>query len=308
MQADTFDWDDLRLLLAVARAGGLTAAAKALGIDHSTVFRRLQQIEARLGTAVFDRLPGGRYVAASLGVQIVATAERMEHEVLGLDRTIAGRDPRLTGRLRVTSSETIAYRLLPRHIAAFRREHPAVLVELTLDNRVLSLSRREADVALRPMRPRESDLWGRKLADVAWTVYGTPALLGGSGPVLPSALADYPMIGWNEDAQDITAAAWLEDTIPASAFVFRTSSLLNQLVAARAGIGLAVLPCYLGDPEAGLVRAVSSPIAALQNEMWIVTHNDLRKTPRVLAFFAVITAGVGSDRALIQGRWDDPPA
>ncbi len=302
-QAGLADWNDLRLLLAVSRAHGLTGAAKALGVDHLTVFRRMQAIEARLGAPVFERLPGGTYAPAAASARILAAAERVEDEVLGLSREADGRDLRLVGRLRVTSSETLAYRLLTRHVAAFRRAHPGVMVELAVDNRVLSLSRREADVALRPMRPREGDLWGRKLADVAWAVYGLRATLDGVGrPASPAALADWPMIGWEEGVGGIAAADWLTRTVPAAAFVFRTSSLVNQLVAARAGLGLAVLPCYLGDPEPDLARALPDPLADLQGELWMVTHTDLRRTARVRAFFDVVATEVGADRTLIEGR------
>jgi DNA-binding transcriptional LysR family regulator len=302
MQADPADWNDLRLLLAIARVRGLTGAAKPLGIDHSTVFRRLKGIEARLGVAVFERLPGGVYVPTEAGERALAAAERIEGEVLALARDIAGRDTRLGGRLRVTSSETLAYRLLTRHIATFRREHPGVVIELVIDNRVLSLSRREAEVALRPMRPRESDLWGRKLAEVAWAVYGARMLLEGSGPLASTdALCEQPMIGWEEGMTGIAAADWLAALVPGSAFVFRTNSLVTQLVAACAGIGFAALPCYIGDPEPCLARALPSPLSELRTEMWIVTHRDLRKTARVRAFFDVIVDGISADRELIEG-------
>ena len=309
MQAALDDWNDLRLVLAIGRAGGLTGAARALGVDHSTVFRRLQAVEARFGLPLFERGPGGAYTPTDGGERVLASAERMEDEVLGTLRDLAGRDRRLTGRLRVTSSETLAYRLLTRHIATFRRAHPGIVVELAVDNRVLSLTRREADVALRPMRPRESDLWGRKLADVAWAVFGARSLLDGrSGPLSPAGLAEWPMIGWEEGAAGIAAAEWLARNVPTEAVVFRTSSLVNQLVAARAGIGLAVLPCYLGDPEPALGRAWSAPLADLISELWIVTHADLRRTARVRAFFDVVAEGIGADRPLIEARPERPPA
>ena len=298
MQAHGADWNEFRLLLAIARGGGLVGAAKTLGLDHSTVFRRLQAIEARYGQ-LFERLPAGAYLPTDAGHRVLATAERMEDETLALARDIAGRDARLVGRLRVTSSETLAYRLLTRHLAAFRAQHPGVVIELTTENRVLNLSRREADVALRPMRPREPDLWGRKLADVAWAVYRA---CGPSPPLGTAAeLAGQAMIGWEESATGIAAATWLGATVPASSVVFRTSSLVGQLVAARAGIGLAVLPCYLGDPEPSLMRALREPLAGLRSELWMVTHRDLRKTARVLAFFEVLSDGIGADRALIEG-------
>ena len=302
------DWNELKLVLAVSRAGSLTGAARALGIDHSTAFRRLQALESRLALPLFERLPGGAYAATEAGERMAATAERMEDEALALARDIAGRDHRLTGRLRVTCSETLAFRILTRHIAAFRRAHPGVVVELAVENRVLSLTRREADVALRPLRPKEGDLWGKKLADVAWAVYGERSAVAAGGRLGALAdLAEHPMIGWDGAGTTIRTAAWLGAAVPAAAFVYRTNSIVNQLLAAKAGIGLAVLPCYLGDPEPDLARAFPDPIAELMGELWIVTHSDLRRTARVRAFFDQVSEGIAADRALIEGA-AGPPA
>jgi DNA-binding transcriptional LysR family regulator len=297
------DWNALRLVLAVARGGGLIGAARALGIDHSTAFRRLQAIEARLGQPLFERLPGGAYEPTPVARRMAAAAERMEDETLALARDIAGRDHRLTGRLRVTSSETLAYRILTPYLAALRRAHPGIAVELMLDNRVLSLTRREADLALRPMRPKEGDLWGRKLADVAWTAYGAGAYVAAHGVLAsPLDLKAHLLIGWEETATGINAAAWLRATAPEPAFVYRTSSLVNQLQAAKAGIGLAILPCYLGDLEPELARALSDPVPELARELWLVTHVDLKRTARVQAFFDVVGDGLAAERALFEGR------
>ena len=297
------DWNELKLVLAVVRAGGLIGAANALGIDHSTVFRRLRASEARLGQPLFERLPGGAYEPTSLAERIVAAAEQMEDQVLALGRDIVGRDHRLTGRLRVTSSETLAYRVLLPHLATLRRVHPGVVLELVIDNRVLNLTRREADVALRPLRPKEGDLWGRKLADVAWTVYGTNDYVRDYGTVAsPQKLKEHPLVGWEESVEGINAAEWLDATVPASAFVFRTSSLVAQLSAAKAGIGLAVLPCYLGDSDPELSRALPEPVPALARELWLVTHTDLHRTARVRAFFEVVGNGLAAERALFEGR------
>jgi molybdate transport repressor ModE-like protein len=298
------DWNDFRLVLAVRRAGALTAAAKTLGIDHSTVFRRLNALEERIAVRLFERLPGGTYQATEAGARMAAAAERMEDEALALDRDLVGQDRLLSGRLRVTSSETLAHARLTKHVAVFRRVHPGVEVELVIDNRVLSLSRREADVALRPVRPKEGDLWGRKLADVAWTVYGQKAALVGSGSLLagPGDLGSHPLLGWEEAHPGVQAAGWLARTAPATAFVYRTNSLINQLVAAKAGIGLALLPCYLGDPEPELARALDVPVAELTGELWIVTHADLKGTARVRAFFDVVGDGLARERDLFEGR------
>jgi DNA-binding transcriptional LysR family regulator len=286
------------------RAGSLTAAAGTLGIDHSTAFRRLNALEKKLGVRLFERLPGGTYQATPAGERMAAAAERMEDEALSLDRDIAGRDHRLSGRLRVTSSETLAYSRLTRHLAAFRQAHPGIVVELAITNRVLSLSRREADIALRPVRPREADLWGRKLADVGWMLYASPALLEAIGAPLSRAkdIARHPLIGWEEDVVGIMAADWLGRAAPAAAFVYRTSSLVNQLVAAKAGIGVALLPCYLGDGQPELARALASPIPDLAGELWMVTHIDLKGTARVRAFFDVVGDGLSRERDVFQGK------
>jgi DNA-binding transcriptional LysR family regulator len=298
------DWNDFRLILAVQRASMLTAAAKALGIDHSTAFRRLNALEARIGVRLFERLPGGIYQTTVAGERMAAAAERMEDETLALDRDLVGQDHRLSGRVRVTSSETLAYARLTQHLATFRQVHPGIEVELIIDNRVLSLSRREADIALRPIRPKEGDLWGRKLADVAWAVYGAPALLDESGGPLsgPDDLRKQPLLGWEETAEGIRAAEWLGHTAPSTAFVYRTNSLVNQLSAAKAGIGLTLLPCYLGDREPDLVRALRAPVPELTGELWIVTHADLKGTARVRAFFDVVGDGLVRERGLFEGR------
>ncbi|MBE1205408.1 LysR family transcriptional regulator [Aminobacter carboxidus] len=297
------DWNELRLVLGVARAGSLTLAAPLLGIDHSTVFRRLNALEQRLAVRVFERLPGGIYQLTPAGERMTAAAERMEDEALALARDIAGADGRLSGRLRVTSSETLAYSRLTKHLAAFRAVHPGIVVELAIENRILSLSRREADVALRPIRPKEGDLWGRKLSSVAWTLFASQDYLDVHGGIIecPDKLDGRAMVGWEETAGGIMAADWLDRNVPADNVVYRTNSLVNQSVAARAGIGLALLPCYLGDGEPGLVRALAEPIEELAGELWIVTHSDLKGTARVRAFFDVVGEGLVRERGLFEG-------
>ncbi|HEV7267014.1 MAG TPA: LysR substrate-binding domain-containing protein [Falsiroseomonas sp.] len=269
---------------------------------HSTVFRRLAALEARLGLPLFNRGPGGLYAPTQAGARAAIAAERMEDEALGLARDLAGQDRRLSGRLRVTCSETLAYRLLTPWMARFRAGHPEVVVELVVDGRVLNLSRREADVALRVARPREGDLWGRKLAEVTWTAYGAVDYLAAALPLAgPTNLAQHPLIGWEEGATGVNAAAWLAEAAAAEAVVYRTNSPVNQMVAARAGLGLAILPCYLGDLEPGLARALADAVPELSRELWIVTHEDLRGTARMRAFFEAVVQGVAADRALVEG-------
>src|SRR5690606_35429874 len=173
-----------------------------------------------------------------------------------------------------------------------------------LDNRVLSHSRRDAYFALRPIRPKEGVLWGRRLSGIAWTLYAAPAYLETTGGPLssPVDVAGHALIGWEETASGIRAADWLTSKAASEAFVYRTNSLINQLVAASSGIGLALLPCYLGDGEAGVTRALREPVPELEGELWIVTHADLKGTARVRAFFDLVGEGLAREQALFEGR------
>ena len=295
------DWNDLRLVLAIVRAGSLTAAARALGVVHSTAFRRLAALEQRLGVRLFERLPAGAYSPTEAGERIAAAAERVESETAALDRDLLGADLRLSGRVRVTCSESVAYSLLTPAIAKFHQVHPGIVVDLVIDNRALSLSRREADVALRVSRPREPELHGRKLADAAWSLYASRALIEAHGPVDPADLGRHRFVGWEPDTRSVNVADWLDRHVPEDAIVYRTSSVVNQMIAAREGVGVAILPCVLGDAEPGLERAIPGVLEDLARELWIVTHADLRRTARVRAYMDLVGGDLSRRRDEIAG-------
>ena len=284
-------WDDLRLVLAIARAGKLAGGAAALGVNHSTLFRRLNALEKELGSKLFERLPTG-YRPTESGQRLIEAAERMETEVLSLDRELTGRDTRLSGQLRVTCSETIAFRIITGEIARFRAAHPGITVDLSVDNRMLDLSRREADVALRALRPTRGDLFARKLTDMHWALYASRAYLK-SHPRF-TGIADLPqhcVIGWVEDSPQMAAVSWVARHAPAGAVGFRSSTMINQLVAAREGMGIAALPVYLAEDTPGLVR-ILGPLDDLVTELWIVTHRSLKDTARVRSFMEFVGDGV----------------
>ena len=296
------NWNDLRLVLAIYRARSLAGGAALLGINHSTVFRNLNAIEERMGARLFERMPGGVYLPTPVGERVAHAAERMEAEAHALDREIAGTDTRLTGTIRVTSSETLAYSVLTRQLARFRREHPGITVEMLIDNRILNLSRRDADVALRVARPKENDLFGRKLADIGWTVYGAREAYSALGTAPDDRLAVLPFIGWSEDVRGVAAAGWVLDHVRPANVIYRSNSLINQYRAARDGMGLAVLPCYLADDDPALHRIITSPIAPLTRELWIVTHEDLKRTARIRAFLDVVGNGLAQEGDLFSGQ------
>jgi DNA-binding transcriptional LysR family regulator len=301
---DVSDWNEFRIVLAIGRAGSLVGAAKDLGHDHSTIFRWLNAIERRRGVQLFDRT-SSQYTPTEAGFQMVMAAERLETEILAIDRSITGQDARLSGKLKITSSETLAYRILNEILADFRRKHDGIELELLVDNRQLELLRREADIAIRATRPDEGELFGRKIASTPWTFYGSSHYLSDRGrPTDLPSLSDHAVIGWDSSAV-ATASKWLTANISPRAFAYRSSSLISQLMAVKAGLGLALLPCYLGDLESDIER-VQEPLKELTRELWLVTHKDLRKTARVRAFFDHVGAGLLARSALLEGECGRP--
>lgn len=293
------DANDLSLVLALSRERTLASAAEKLGVDLSTVFRRLNALESRLQVRLFDRSTRG-YQLTPAGELAASAAERVETEILALDREITGRDQQLSGVVRVTASETFSYAVLPPLFAQFHALHPRIRVVLSIDNRVMDLSRREADVALRVRRPVDPDLFGRKLTDVAWAFFGAREGAvnlrreGGS-----YNFSKHTLIGWDEPSR-IIAAEWLAANVPPDRIVFRSNSLVNQLMAVGAGLGIALLPCYLGDRDER-VRRISGVLPDLSSELWIVTHQDLKNTARIRAFLSVIGDAVVAARRKFEG-------
>jgi len=299
MQA-RLDWNDLRSFLAIARAGSLQGAARALGVNHSTVFRRLNALEAALGVRLFDRLPGG-YAPTPAGEAMRASAERVEHEVQDLELRITGGDVRLSGTLRVTTTDTLAQGLLMPHLEAFRAAYPGIELELITSNAFFSLSKREADIALRPGRQPDEAMVGRRLGEIAVAVYGARAYLTAHGaPGSVGELRGHALISGDASLGHLPAVRWLARHAPADAVVLRCNSWLAQLAAVRAGLGLAALPCFLADPEPALQRALP-PEPGLASELWLLTHPDLRRTARVRAFMDHLAAALRKERHRLAG-------
>jgi DNA-binding transcriptional LysR family regulator len=289
---------DLPLILALARARTLAAAAEKLDVDLSTVFRRLNALESRLRVRLFDRSAKG-YQLTAAGERAAAAAERVETELLSLDREISGRDQQLSGILRVTASETLSYAVLPRLFAAFHEVHPRIQLVLSIDNRMFDLARREADVALRVQRPGDAALFGRRLTTIAWAFYGPAGLAPLRRDGRGFNFARQAVIGWDEPAR-IVASDWIARHVPAERISFRSNSLVNQLMAVRAGVGIALLPCYLADGDERLQR-ISGVLPDLASELWIVTHQDLKHTARIRAFLSVIGDAIVAARRTFEG-------
>jgi DNA-binding transcriptional LysR family regulator len=291
---------DLPLILALSRERTLAGAAERLNVDLSTVFRRLNALETRLRVRLFDRSARG-YQLTAAGERAASAAERVETELHALDREISGRDQQLSGVLRVTASETLSYAVLPRLFAGFHAAHPRIQLILSIDNRMLDLGRREADVALRVSRPADPALFGRRLTGIAWAFYGAAQAAGNlrrDGRTYN--FARHAVIGWEEPAR-IIASDWITEHVPVERIVYRSNSLVNQLMAVSAGVGIALLPCYLADRDAS-VRRICGVLPDLASELWIVTHQDLKHTARIRAFLSGIGDAIVAERRRFEGQ------
>jgi DNA-binding transcriptional LysR family regulator len=275
------DWDDLRYFLAVHRKATLARAASALGINATTVGRRLAALEDRLEARLFDRTPDG-YALTPAGRDLLARAEAIEAETFAIERELRGADQRPAGVVRVTATETLATRFIMPHVPVFRRKHPEATLVLECTNRTVSLARREADVALRLARPREDGVVTRRLAAVHLGLYGAVSYLEERGmPEAPdSTLAGHDVILFADSRAFAVENEWLHPRIAHARVAMRSDSVSSIYAAAVAGVGLALLPATVADRDPALRRVpvASSPAP---REIWQAVHADLQKNKRV---------------------------
>lgn len=286
------DWEDLRFLLGLGRAGRLLTAARQLGVSHTTVARRLARLERTLGIRLVEKTPEGLRLTDAAR-RVVQRIEDMESSALSIERSLAGEDTRLEGCVRVTSTEALGSHLLARPLAEFAACHPALTVELVTEAQTLSLARREADIAVRLLRPLERTAVGVRMGKVAFAPYATRESLAAtsSGPRL---------LTWREPIAG-AETQWLLRRYPRSHVVLRTNSTQSLLESAVAGAGIALLPCFLGDAEPTLER-LAGPREAPPCELWLVTHRDLRRVARVSALFSLLKDILRRHAPLLAGE------
>jgi len=293
-----FPWDDARFFLAVQRTGSLSAAARQLGVNQSTVGRRLAALEESLGTRLFVRTAEG-YVASAAGERLVAHAERMEEEAISLAREATGESSSLVGTVRVTAPDAFGAVFLVPVLAELHARHPQIELEIIAENRIFNLTKREADMAVRIARPREPHVVLRHAGDLANALYASKAYVSARGT--PQAdLAGHEVVAWDDAFSQIDEARWLAGRKGAKV-ALRTSSTIAQLRAAMSGIGLAVLPCYLADPEPELVRVIQ-PENLPRRQIWLAVHPDVRHAARIRAASDFIVEAIKARSAELLGK------
>ncbi len=292
------DWDDLRFFLAVARKGSIRSASVELSVNHSTVLRRINAFEEKLSVRLFERLPTG-YVLTSTGEEMVESAQRIEDEVVKLDRQVIGRDTQLSGVLRVTMPLVLATHLLAPEFSAFSTAYPGIKLELAASDEEFNLKKREADVAIRITPNPPEYLVGRKILRPAKGIYASHTYMKPHDPVHHPEKMNW--IGW-EDA--VEHPQWVKDSpFPISPIRHQAESLLVQLESVKAGMGLAMLPCFIADQVPSLFRLHLFPLAeASCGDLWILTHKDLRATARVRVFVDFMLNVLDRHRDLLEGR------
>lgn len=274
------DWDDLKIFLEVARIGSVRGAASTLNVNQSTVSRRITNFEKSLGTALFEKHPTG-YVITPAGEDIRRNVERMEEEVAAIDRKLFRRQPALEGSLRVALPVPLATNMLMPDIKQFCQDYPNIELDLAISSGTTNLSKREADVAVRIIKVGETPpdyLVGRKLA-----TYATSHYIARSRTQLT-----HPWIGF------------ARDNSPSRNIKYAIDDVTSQIEAVKAGIGVAELPCCLADTDTSLIRIPHT--LAQGREIWLLTHLDLKNTPRVKVFLKFIRDTFNQHQDLLQGH------
>ncbi len=294
------NWDDIRYFLAVARQGSITAAARDLGVNHSTVSRRIAAFEENMGARLFDRVASG-YVLTQAGQEMVASAQRMEEEALSLDRQLYGRDTELNGELRVAAAGPLINPFIMDQLRLFLADYPGISIDLVISHEVANLHAREVDVAIRATNNPPETLVGRRMGRLTAMLYGPADFVAPGEPGAPNSAASPDLVTYSWREHNYAEAAWFRDVYPHARKRLTINTPDAMLEAIRAGVGIGMLPCHIGDVSEG-VRRLPPYRAEGFLDLWLLTHADLRKTAKVRAFMNFMAAAILPHKDLIEGR------
>lgn len=297
------DWDDLRYILAVYDHGSALAAANKLGVNASTVQRRVGRFEEQNGVRLFERLQSG-YSPTSECEALVLASREIDESVARIGREILGRDLRLEGRLAVTSTDSFVNEIMVRHLDEFHTLHPNIKLELTVTNARLNLSRQDADIAIRPSVNPQDTLVGKRVANLGFGIYAAAELEASlpKNPVVED-LKTQKWLGAGEALSLSLGHKWVEKHIPAEARWISLDTYPSMATCANLSMGFAVLPCIIADRMPNLVR-LNCPWFELSTPVWVLTHPEIKNAARIRAFMDFITVAMKKDRAALEGVQD----
>lgn len=292
-------WDDFRLVKAIAESRGLTGAAEKLNVNHSTVFRRLGQLEDALGVRLFERHRTG-YALTPAGEEMTALAERMDEDVATFARKLAGQSLSPAGEVRVTTNDTLLAHLLTPMFARFCKQCPDIRLDVVLANQALNLSKRDADVAIRATDNPPETLVGRKVGTIGWAIYGRRVDFPDPSALDLLALYDRPWVALGDNLAQLKAARFVREHVSQDRIVYKVNTVLGLTEAVEAGIGVGPLPCFIADARATLVR-LTPPNPDFSTALWLLTHPDLRQSARVRVFLDFMAGEISKRRKAIEG-------
>ena len=296
--ARVLDWNDFRYFLAIARAGTFAGAARELGVEHTTVGRRLTALETALGTRLFLRGPEG-LTATNAGRDVLPLAEEIAARAQAIERRVSGADGRVEGTVRVSVSEALSGYFV-KQSTALRDRHPGLMVEMLIGNHASDLLRGEADLALRARTVTEPELVARKLTSAGWSLYASTDYVARKGrPADPETLCGHDVIGFDDSLATTPGATWLGGHAKETNVAMRGNSLVAILNAAICGMGVAVLPCFLAEREPQLQRL--TPRVLGERDVYLVVHPDLARVARVRAVMDFIIELFERDTTLWTG-------
>jgi DNA-binding transcriptional LysR family regulator len=287
------DWSELQVFAAVCETGSVSRAAQRLGVNHSTVLRRVRALEASLGVALFDR--GATYVLTPAGHDLQAALQGASAQIDGSRAQVQGRDDEVRGEICLTTTDTLVYGLLTPLLREFCERHPEVQLRVVVNNNFLSLTRREADVAIRGSNRPPENLVGRHVGDIRTAVYASKDYLRDTPKAKDLRALDW--IAPDPALAHLEQAKWLASQVPTERIVMSVDSLVGMLHAVRRGVGAAMLLCPLADRHDELVQ-LQPPPPALDTQLWILTHPDLRQVARVRAFTQFMVERLTADPRL----------
>jgi DNA-binding transcriptional LysR family regulator len=302
-----FDWDDLRFFLAVARAGRLTVAARRLGADHATVSRRISALETALKAKLFERRPQG-YALTEHGERLLGKAESMETQALAASSEIGGADLALSGTVRIGTPDGFGTFFLASRTSSFAAQYPDLEIQLVAVPRLLSLSKREADVAISVAPPKEGKIVARKLTDYRLGLYATAAYLARHPAVrAPDELHRHEMIGYIDDLIFTPELDYLDEVSKGLRPRLQSSNLVAQFQTTLAGAGICVLPHFMTALEPRLVPVLPERVSIVRS-FWLVVHADLREVARIRATMDFLVREVKAARTLFMPPGASNPA
>ena len=294
------NWDDLKYILAIKRAGGLSGAARLLGVNHATISRHLSAAENKLGVRLFDRLPSG-LVPTKHGQHAITTAEQVEQQLLQLDVSLAAKDTSLAGPLRITAPQLLIQHQLADILANYANANPAVELTILAANEILNLHRREADIAIRISDKPEPSLFGRVLTGQMRGYYASKAYFSSHSESLQQHQSEDPIdyisfLWWGENPPKDLKARY-----PNARTSVRMDDMIAVISAIHADMGIARLPCFLGDSAPDLVRIPTLPVTPYF-DIWILTHPDLKDVARIRHFMQFAAKALTANSDLYMGK------